>query len=143
MKEHIFEIFTNHLTDGTVSDRHVERVFDICVNIIINSAVRDSRKSNRNEQSSSQLFETELIAWCQKIHEKSEQYILLHLNEMIMPDRLDAYLVNYLFIYSQTTSELPDPANAKIIGSLISFMKLVTSGKINCRFDCIHGLYYE
>lgn len=141
IKEHIFDTFTNLLINGSVSDRHVERVFDICVNIILNSSIRDVRKSNQIGQSpSSQSRETEIIAWCQKIHETSEQYILMHLKKMVHPERLDSCLVNYLFIYSQTTSELPDPANAKIIESLVVFLKMVTSGKLKCKFNCVFVL---
>lgn len=128
------------MKNGSLHDRYVERIFDICINIIIESAIRLGKKSENAVLAANKVAENNIIGWCQPIHEQSENYILQNIEMLRHPNEMNVIFVNYLFIYTQTTSELPNPTNTNIVAFLINFLNDVVTGKIQCKI--IYKLHF-
>lgn len=108
----VFRIFTDLLMSGGVIPRHVQRVYEICSRI--------SRKSNPDE-------ETE---WAKSINKRSEEYILKHMKSLVIPELYNIQLVNFMFIYAESVTDLSGPPNLLFVEFLFSYLKAVCEHKV-------------
>lgn len=99
---------TKMLEDGTANISLIGSIYIVC---------REAR----------QRFQMPLDIWVKQVNETSKNYLLNNINGL--RTNCDERFVNYLLIYSETTTDLLNEPNKEIVDMLVLYLKDAVNGK--------------